>query len=184
MEDLHSGTGTHKQVDILVMDFAKAFDKVSHNRLLYKLQAYGIQGKAHRWIADFLAGRSQKVVVDGEESESCPVTSGVPQGSVLGPTLFLLFINDIGNDITSNIRLFADDTILYRPISSSTDADQLQADLDRLHDWSNKWQMVFHPAKCKLLRASSSRNPIKASYTLAGQTLEQVDNATYLGVTI
>ena len=96
------------------MDFSKAFDKVAHNRLMHKLDKYGIQGNTAAWIKDFLSERTQQVVVDGEFSGQVPVTSGVPQGSVLGPVLFLLFINDITEGVTSDMRLFADDTIIYK----------------------------------------------------------------------
>ena len=184
IDDLHAGVNKAKQVDCIVMDFAKAFDKVSHDRLLYKLEGYGIGGKTLSWISDFLHGRSQQVVVDGESSASCPVTSGVPQGSVLGPILFLLYINDIGDNISSQIRLFADDTILYRVINSTTDAAALQADIVQLEKWCQEWQMVFHPAKCNLLRVSTSHSPIHVSYTLCDHVLEQVPQVKYLGVTI
>ena len=184
IDDLHTGVNTAKQVDCIVMDFAKAFDKVSHDRLLYKLEGYGIRGKTLSWISDFLHGRSQRVVIDGENSSSCPVTSGVPQGSVLGPILFLLYINDIGDNISSQIRLFADDTILYKVINSDADAAMLQADIDKLEKWCDDWQMTFHPAKCNLLRVSTSRSPIKVSYNLSGHTLELVQKVKYLGVTI
>ena len=153
------------------MDFAKAFDKVSHLRLMEKLRGYGIQGKTHRWIESWLAGRTQRVVLEGEMSDPCPVSSGVPQGSVLGPTLFLLYINDIGQDISSTIRLFADDTILYRPISSEADARQLQADLDKLVKWSDDWLMEFHPSKCNLLRVTRSKTPPTNDYMINGTAI-------------
>ena len=184
IDDLHKGVNTGKQVDCIVMDFAKAFDKVSHDRLLYKLERYGIKGRTLRWISDFLHGRSQQVVVNGESSSSCPVTSGVPQGSVLGPVLFLMYINDIGENIGSQIRLFADDTILYRTINSAEDTAKLQDDVTQLQEWCHEWQMLFHPAKCNLLRVSTSRSPIQVSYTLSGHTLDRVEKVKYLGVTI
>ena len=97
------------QVDAAVLDFSKAFDKVPHTRLLNKLHYYGIRGKHHSWIKSFLSGRTQRVIVDGQSSDSVDVLSGVPQGSVLGPILFLIFINVIADGISSHIRLFADD---------------------------------------------------------------------------
>ena len=102
----------HWQTDVIVMDFAKAFDKDPHKRLLYKLDFYGIRGSTHKWIDTWLSERSQKVVLDG------PVLSGVPQGSVLGPVLFFIFINDLPDNIRSSVRLFADDCVLYRNIKS------------------------------------------------------------------
>ena len=104
----------HKQTDLIIMDFAKAFDKVPHRRLLHKLEYYGIRGSTHKWINSWLSGRTQQVVLDGQASDPVPVLSGVPQGSVLGPVLFLLFINDLPDNIRSSVRLFADDCVLYR----------------------------------------------------------------------
>ena len=100
--------------DEIIMDFAKAFVKVPHRRLLYKLDHYGIRGSTHKWISSWLSERSQKVVLDGQASDPVPVLSGVPQGSVLGPVLFLIFINDLPDNIRSSVRLFADDCVLYR----------------------------------------------------------------------
>ena len=108
----------HRQTDV-IMDFAKAFDKVPHKRLLYKLHYYRIRGSTHKWIASWLSGRYQKVVLDGQASDPVPVLSGVPQGLVLGPVLFLIFINDLLDNIRSTVRLFADDCVLYRNIIHS-----------------------------------------------------------------
>ena len=101
-EELKRSIDQKKQVDIIILDFSKAFDTVAHNKLISKLQNYGIQGKTNKWISKWLKTRNQKVVIDGEMSESVPVISGVPQGTVLGPLMFLLYINDINQDITSN----------------------------------------------------------------------------------
>ena len=122
------------------MDFSKAFDKVSHDRLIYKLDRAGINKQTRNWIKSFLSGRSQKVVIDGEESKSVPVTSGVPQGSVLGPILFLIFIDDMPEYTKhSQIRLFADDTIVYLTVSATNDCEKLQDDLKRLEKWEEDW---------------------------------------------
>ncbi len=98
------------QTDAILLDFAKAFDKVPHKRLLSKLTSYGITGNTHNWITSFLSNRKQRVSV---LSDTTDVTSGVPQGSVLGPILFLLYVNDINENVQSSIRLFADDSIIY-----------------------------------------------------------------------
>ena len=132
-----------KQTDVIIMDFAKAFDKVSHWRLILKLKNYGITGQLNHWIEDFLHQRSQRVVCNGEHSNWAPVLSGVPQGSVIGPILFLIYINDLPEDIRSTVRLFADDTIMYMTMSGASDAASLQEDLDRLAAWENKWKMQF-----------------------------------------
>ena len=102
----------HKQTDVIIMDFAKAFDKVPHRRLLYKLDYNGIRGSTHKWITSWLSGRFQKVVLDGQASDPVPVLSGVPQASVLGPVLFLIFINDLPENTRSSVRRFADDCVL------------------------------------------------------------------------
>ena len=110
----------HKLTDLIIMDFAKAFDDVPHRRLAYKLEYYGIRNIL-QWITTWLSGRKQKVVIDGVSSDPAPVLSGVPQGSVLGPILFLIFMNDLPDNINSTVRLFADDCVLYRNIRRSED---------------------------------------------------------------
>ena len=153
------------------MDFSKAFDKVSHSLLTHKLVHYGIRGKTNRWIQNFLAERKQVVVVEGEKSDFINVESRVPQGSVLGPSLFLFYINDMPQGIRSRVRLFADDTIVYLTITSDTDADNLQEDLDKLAKWEGKWKMAFHPDKCNVLTITRKRKPIVREYYLHGHTL-------------
>ena len=126
------------------MDFAKAFDKVPHRRLLYKLDYCGIRGSTHKWITSWLSERSQKVVLDGQASDPVPVLSGVPQGSVLGPVLFLIFINYLPENIMSSVRLFADDCVLYRNTESPMDSQILQDDLNSLAQWETDWQMSLN----------------------------------------
>ena len=121
-----------KQIDAVIMDFSKEFDMVPHNSLLVKLSGYGIEDKTLDWIGSFLSDHSHRVVVEGEQSDPAPVTSRVPQGSVLGPILFLVFINDLPKATDSSCRLFADDTIVYREISSPADSAALQHDLEAL----------------------------------------------------
>ena len=115
----------------------KAFDKVSHQRLSRIMASYGIQGTTLYWVMNFLHGRNQQVVIDGETSSPAEITSRVPQGRVLGPTLFLIYVNDIAENINSNIRLFVDDCVVYRQIDSHQDYVILQEDLNNLFDWSN-----------------------------------------------
>ena len=110
-----------KQVDVAILDFSKAFDTVPHERLLGKLDFYGINGPIHAWIRAFLKTREQTVVVNGSRSRPESVDSGVPQGTVLGPLLFLLHINDLPRVVSSQVRLFADDCLMYRPIASERD---------------------------------------------------------------
>ena len=172
----------HMQTDVIIMDFAKAFDKVPHRRLLYKLNYYGIRGSTHKWITSWLSERSQKVVLDGQASGPVPVLSGVPQGSVLGPVLFLIFINDLPENIRLSVRLFADDCVLYRNIESPMDCQILQDDLNSLAQWETDWQMKFNVDKCHPMRVT--RHPpdkhIQFAYTLHQQRLEQVKSAKYL----
>ena len=146
----------HRQTDVIIIDFAKAFDKVPHRTLLYKLHYYGIRGSTHQWIASWLSERFQKVVlhVDGQASDPVPVLSGVPLGSVLGPFLFLIFINDLPDNIRSSVCLFADDCVLYRNIKTLTDCQILQDDLNSLGQWETDWQMKFNVAKCHSMRVT------------------------------
>ena len=132
-QDLASST---TQTDMLIMDFSKAFDKVPHKRSNYKLNLYGIRGNTLELITDFLCSRSQRVVLDGATSDSAPVLSGVPQGTVLGPILFLIYINDLPDGVVnSTVRLFADDCIIYRPIRCKKDTELLQSDLNSVGSW-------------------------------------------------
>ena len=185
LQDLARTIDNRGQTDVILLDFSKAFDKVSHQRLLHKIHHYGIRGDTHAWIKDFLRGREQRVVLDGCTSRTAPIQSGVPQGSVLGPLLFLLFINDLPEYVHhSSVRLFADDCILYTEISSPSDASLLQYDLDSLQQWESDWLMEFHPLKCQVLHITNRRSPTRALYTIHGHQLEEVESAKYLGVTI
>ena len=170
------------QIDEILLDFAKAFDKVPHKRLLSKLTSYGITGNTHNWITSFLSNHKQRVSVNGALSDITYVTSGVPQGSVLGPILFLLYINDINENVQSSIRLFADDSIIYRKINSNIDHQILQTDLAELEKWSDKWQMQFNFSKCVHLPITNKTKPSSHQYSLFGHPLSKVASHTYLGV--
>ena len=150
-----------EDLDAVYLDFSKAFDTVPHERLLHKLSVYGIQDPLLSWIRSFVSGRKQRVVVGGEASDWSDVISGVPQGSVLGPTLFLLYINDMPSTVKTSISLFADDTKLYSPCK---DHDLLQADLDMLCNWSSKWQLLFNTDKCKVVHIGRTNQQL--SYTM------------------
>lgn len=166
-----------KQTDILVK--AKEFDKVCHSLLLHKLHHYGIQGKTKKCIQAFLSGRSQVVAMEGCTSEPISVQSGVPQGSVLGPTRFLYYNNDIHECLQTTVRIFADDTIGQR-----TDCQELQADLYLLAAWEKRWKVEFHPSKCQVLSITRKRETIKHDCKLHGHILEQITSAKYLGCTV
>ena len=135
VNDLTKSLDDRKQTDIVLLDFSKAFDKVPHKRLLGKLHYYGVRHQVLQWIGSFLHGRVQKVTLEGQCSQSSPVTSGVPQGTVLGPLLFLVYINDLPLMVSSHVRLFADDCVVYRVINNANDGLELQKDLDALQEW-------------------------------------------------
>ena len=175
---------TGKPVDAIVLDFSKAFDKVSHPKLIMKLNKIGINRKVTKWVEHWLSNRVQSVVVDGSTSESTTVTSGVPQGSVLGPLLFLLYINDIGDNIKNELRLFADDALLFGPVSTKTERDLLQSDLGRLSEWATTWQMTFNAGKCEVLHFSTDGTDCRTLYSLNNTTLASVKTGKYLGVTL
>lgn len=181
--DFAKALDDRKQLDSIILDFSKAFDRVPHQRLLLKLHHYGVRGFLLKWFENFLTKRSQRVVVDGEASEWTDVLSGVPQGTVLGPLLFLTFINDVSDSISSSIRLFADDCLLYRPINTKDDCKALQQDLDSLHSWSAKWQMNFNSEKCHVMQVSHRTNNISFDYHLGENILSLVTEHPYLGLT-
>ena len=176
----------HKQTYLIIMDFAQAFDKVPHKRLLHKLEYYGIRGSTHKCINSWLSGRTQQVVLDGQASDPVPVLSGVHQGSVLGPVLFLIFINDLPDNIKSSVCLFADDCVLYTNIHSLQDWLILQEDLTSLGQWETDWQMKFNVAKCHSMRVTRHQHhkQILFDYSLHNQNLENVQSAKYLGTRV
>ena len=180
--DLMKSFNSKKQVDVVVLDFSKAFDMVPHRRLLWKLEHYGIVGHVLAWVSEFLQGRTQQVVVDGAVSGMSDVHSGVPQGTVVGPLLFLLYINDLPDCVKSNVRLFADDCLLYREIVTCEDQAALQEDLLALEKWTLDWGMKFNPGKCTVLTVSRGPQVHSKMYSLCGVVLQSVTEAKYLGV--
>ena len=185
IHDLTLNSNTNKQTDIVIMDFAKAFDKVPHKRLAYKLKYYGITGNTLTWITDFLTHRTQTVLLEGKQSDKVQVTSGVPQGTCLGPILFLIYINDLPDYIKhSTLRLFADDSIIYKTIHNTDDAHKLQQDINAAGQWEQDWLMKFHPNKCNIISTSNKRTKTTYNYKLHDHTLQQVDASKYLGLTL
>uniref|UniRef100_A0A803KG92 Reverse transcriptase domain-containing protein n=1 Tax=Xenopus tropicalis TaxID=8364 RepID=A0A803KG92_XENTR len=159
-------------VDVIYLDFAKAFDTVPHRRLMIKLRNIGLEHNICNWIENWLKDRVQRVVVNGTFSNWTSVVSGVPQGSVLGPLLFNLFINDLEVGIDSIVSIFADDTKLCKTISSMQDAAALQSDLTKLDNWAANWKMRFNVDKCKVMQnLYYIRNNINANYLLNGSVL-------------
>ena len=138
------------------MDYQKAFDSVE--RLVAKVEAHGISGNILLWIQDFLSNRKQTVVVNGSRSSEKIVTSGIPQGSVLGPILFVLYINDLPKCVENDIRLFADDTKIFTRSDLPGATDSLQSDLDKLQQWSQEWLLRFHPEKCHVMKLGRTRS--------------------------
>jgi len=187
VNDLAKNIDSNLQTDVIFLDFAKAFDKVNHRSLLIKLYHYGIRGQNLVWIRNFLDNRRQRVILDGVLSSPASVLSGVPQGSVLGPLLFLIYINDLPQYVSpgTEVRLFADDSAIYRKIKDKDhDPVILQNDLDNLQAWEKMWSMEFHPHKCQLLNVTTKREPFINDYTIHSTTIENVKKAVYLGVTI
>ena len=174
-------------VDVLYLDYSKAFDTVPHQRLLKQVESFGVTDLALQWIEGFLSNRRQKVRVNNEVSDWSPVISGIPQGSILGPILFTLFVFDIPDAIQSLISMFADDTKLYKILTSSTSGDDLETSLHQLEDWACKMQMKFHPGKCKVMHLGS-KNPKKVYSMKDGKggehNLEEVTTEKDLGVKI
>ena len=182
IEEVAKSLDKGKQSNLIIMDFSKAFDIVPHQRLIHKLDFYGIRGNLKNWLVKWLTCREQSVVVDGVSSNPVQVSSGVPQGTVLGPLMFLLYINDIGDNCSSSVCLFADDTILYSVIESIDDSDKLQSDLDNIEQWAQKWLMKFNPSKCSVMRITRKCDPVIYDYKLMGHSLKSVSHHPYLGV--
>ena len=173
-----------EEVDCIYTDFMKAFDRVPHQRLLAKLKSYGISENICSWVEMFLKDRTQKVVINGVESEWENVKSGVPQGSVLGPVLFLLFINDLPEEVVSELLLYADDAKIFRIIRCDEDREQLQQDLHAMSIWSDIWLLSFHPDKLKKLTISRNEFYVERRYCVGEDVVKNVDMEVDLGVCI
>ena len=175
---------SRQSVDVLYVDFSRAFDSVVHNKLLLKLSNLGIGGALLRWIGSFLSGRKQCVVIENSFSNWVDVVSGVPQGSVLGPILFLTFINDVVeiSNYGNTCSLFADDLKIYSAVDTDADRDSLQNALDKLVLWSEKWQMCINTSKTFVLHLGK-KNPL-FNYCLNNSVIRSVDNASDLGVVV
>ena len=173
------------RIDVAYFDFAKAFDSVPTKGLLAKIQSYGIHGHILKWLTSFLTQRRQKVLVNGKYSGWCDVLSGVPQRSVLGPILFIIFINDMPDKITSMVHLFADDTKITLRLTNQNQTNALQNDIDRLYEWSNRWNLRFNVAKCKTMHIGYHND--KHIYQMgSGESrmdLNQVTSEKDLGIT-
>jgi hypothetical protein len=169
-------------VDIVYLDFSKAFDKVPHLRLITKLKKYGISGKVLVWIQQWLSNRKQRVVLNDCCSDWKAVCSGVPQGSVLGPQLFIIYINDIDKDVNSKLSKFADDTKVGKIVNNQSQSNELQFDLNILYEWSKKWLMNFNLDKCVCMHIGLNNEG--HSYYIGNQKLKVVSEEKDLGVLI
>ena len=169
-------------VDVIYLDFQKAFDKVPHQRLILKLKSHGMENSIITWIEQWLTDRRQRVVVDGEVSSWKSVLNGVPQGSVLGPILFLVYINDLEEGVTGKILKFADDTKLFTKTKEIGDKPNVQDDIDKLVKWSEKWQMLLNFGKCKCIHIGPGNASMtyEIGVTILSITVKEKD----LGVTM
>jgi len=177
MEDFTTYMDASDDFDCIYLDFAKAFDRVSHSKLLWKLSNIGINGKILIWIENFLSERKQRVMVNDVKSNWVPVTSGIPQGSVLGPILFTIFINDLPISLTSHIKIFADDTKIY---NTTTNTQHIQDDLNLLLQWSQMWLLPFNVDKCGIIHYGKHNTHI--SYKLGDKDISSNNLIKDLGV--
>jgi len=161
MEDFSLFIEEGCNIDIIYLDFRKAFDTVPHKRLLEKIKSYGINGKLYDWIKDFLTQRTQKVRVNNQLSKETVVNSGIPQGSILGPILFTIFINDLPEGLKSICKIFADDTKIY---DNSDNSKNIQTDILHLQSWSEKWKLYFNVSKCKVMHIGTKENKPRENY--------------------
>ena len=179
-----SNLSLKQQTEVVYLDFAKAFDSVSHPKLLHKLECYGITGLTLKWIGDFLTNRTQAVKVGSSISSYTSVSSGVPQGSVLGPILFLVFINDICNILDSDVvaKLFADDVKLFINISDESSGRKIQTSLDNISIWCKSWQLHLSPTKCAVLSLGPKKFEI--DFSINGIIIPRATFVTDLGISI
>ena len=178
LEEITKWVDEGSPVDVIYLDFQKAFDKIPHQRLILKLKSHGMGNGIVNWIEQWLTDRRQRVVVDGEVSSWKLVLSGVPQGSVLGPILFLVYTDDLEEGVTGSIFKFADDNKLFRKTKEIEDKQKLQDDIDKLGRWSEKWQMLFNFGKCKCLHTGPGNTGMnyKMGGTILSKTVKEKDS--------
>ena len=169
-------------VDVVYLDLRKAFDTVPHKRLLLKIKSCGISGLVYNWIHTWLIGRKQRVTLGVNQSDWVDVTSGVPQGSVLGPLFFLIFINDLDEDLVNLILKFADDTKLFGKVGSAELLESMHRDLELLSEWSETWGLGFNVDKCKVIHFGRD-NP-NSVYAINDKTVKVVTEEKDLGVIV
>ena len=171
------------QTDVVYTDYSAAFQSVNHSLLLHKLHhSYHMSGTVLNWLSTYLKNRKQRVVVNGKCSDWTNVISGTPEGSILSPLLFALYVNDLPDKIKTNCLLFADDVKLYHKISNQSDSLLLQRDLDSLCQWSADWKLSLNPIKCKAITLTLKKCPIPTVYKINNTELEHVSSIRDLGV--
>ena len=181
MNDFTNLIDNGHNIDVLYLDFSKAFDTVPHERLLAKLKSYGITNNIHSWIKSFLSDRKQRVRVNNSFSNFSPITSGIPQGSILGPVLFIIFINDLPDCVESGCKIFADDTKIY---NSTENSGVIQDDINALLEWSNTWQLKFNAQKCNVLHIGKTNS--QKEYFMDSSKQSKINSVTHekdIGVT-
>jgi hypothetical protein len=183
-DNIHQNVDSGGQVDVLYLDLSKAFDSVPHKLLINQLKSFGYSNKLLKFFHSYLSNRFQKVVVQGQESEYLPVLSGVPQGSILGPLLFLYYINNCGQNLSqnTNLSLYADDSKLSCQIKDINDCITLQNDLDSLVSWGFRHGMYFNPNKCSTMTFTRKSDAIVYDYIINGTSVSRVSKFTDLGI--
>ena len=169
------------QTDAIYTDYTAAFQSVNHRLIMYKLEhSYHLRRSALEWFVSYLSGRRQRVIVNGKTSAWKPVTSGVPEGSILAPLLFSLFINDLPQNVHANCLMYADDVKIYRKITSPSDSRLLQDDLCRLSAWSARWGLQLNPSKCKAFTITLRRTPVQTSYYIDTTALNLITSNKFV----
>jgi len=181
-QDIADSLDNGDKIYAIIVDFSKAFDVVQHGRLLTEIANSGVDSRVVVWIREFLLGRTQRVRLGGKLSAEVRVTSGIPQGSVLGPLLFLAYVNDIWRNMESTIRLFADECVIYRKIINNADMKNLQKDLDRLGEWAVENAMKINPSKSKAIHFTRTRVKDPLNYSLMGTLIPEASSCKYLGI--
>jgi len=181
-QDIADSLDNGDKIDVFIVEFSKAFDLVPHGLLLTKIANSGVDSRVTVWMKEFLLGCAQRVRVGGQLSEEVRVTSGVPQGSILGPLLFLAYVNDIWRNMESTIRLFADECIIYRKMINNEDMEKLRKDLDRLGEWAVKNAMKVNPSKRKAIRFTRATVMDPLNYSLIDTLIPEASSCKYLGI--